>query len=113
MFKDFHIDSDRHNLQWTNKLPLNAFVEQLNKNLIRKYNSYNEEIVPKDTKLFRSFKFKNFALVPFKKGKISGSFWEFGLNTHLPILEKLINFGLDTGFGEKNSAGFGFMNVGR
>ncbi|MPZ06077.1 MAG: hypothetical protein GEU26_06605 [Nitrososphaeraceae archaeon] len=40
---------------------------------------------------------------------VIGSLWEFSFDHELNI--ELIQFGLDCGFGERNSMGFGFVNV--
>ncbi|MBD3363139.1 CRISPR-associated endoribonuclease Cas6 [Candidatus Dojkabacteria bacterium] len=111
LFTKFNIKSDREQLLWNNGMPLNAFVEGLNINLIRKYNKYNNTQVDEKINLIKNFKFKNFALVPYQKGKIAASYWEFVPNIKSKLVKQIVNFGLDCGFGEKNSAGFGFMNI--
>jgi CRISPR-associated endoribonuclease Cas6 len=40
---------------------------------------------------------------------IIGTLWEFVFNPNLD--KKLINFILDVGLGERNSLGFGFVNL--
>jgi CRISPR/Cas system endoribonuclease Cas6 (RAMP superfamily) len=45
--------------------------------------------------------------------KFSGSIWEFSFS-HLDWKKReVLRFGLDAGFGEENSLGFGFMNKTR
>lgn len=96
-------------LYWQKAMPLNAFVDGLTKNLVRKYNQYYGTNWPEDIPLFSGFKFLREALVGYKRGKILGSMWEF-----IPLEDetaiKILTFCLDAGFGEKNSAGFGFVN---
>ncbi|PKP59881.1 MAG: hypothetical protein CVT89_00760 [Candidatus Altiarchaeales archaeon HGW-Altiarchaeales-2] len=45
--------------------------------------------------------------------KVFGSVWEFNFNHLNDSQRRILEFGLDTGFGEMNSLGFGFMNVKR
>ena len=40
---------------------------------------------------------------------VIGSIWEFWFNDS--SRKELIEFGIDAGFGERNSMGFGFMNI--
>ncbi len=105
---DYRVKKGRP-LYWNKTMSLNAFIDGLTKNLVRKYNKYYGADLPEDTPLFGGFKFLREALVNYKKGKILGSMWEF-----IPLedkkAKKVLEFCLDAGFGEKNSAGFGFVN---
>jgi len=40
-----------------------------------------------------------------------GSLWEFTFSYIGKKQRKLLEFGIDCGFGERNSFGFGFMNI--
>lgn len=111
MYERYGIKSEKPTIHWTNKMPLNAFIESLEHNSIHKYEKFFNRNFKFSDPLFRSFKFKNFALVPYKKAKIAGSNWEFELNNENKEYQRLFEFLLDTGFGQRNSAGFGFMNI--
>lgn len=43
--------------------------------------------------------------------KVSGSIWEFSFGYLDGEKREVLQFGLDAGFGELNSMGFGFMNL--
>ncbi|MBD3231142.1 CRISPR-associated endoribonuclease Cas6 [Candidatus Dependentiae bacterium] len=101
-------------LYWNKKMPLNIFIEALNRNCIKKYNQFFNTGYNLELNLFNTYKFKRGALVDYikkgQKARIPGSVWEFIVSNNNPEY-KIIKFCLDTGFGEKNSAGFGFVNV--
>jgi len=54
---------------------------------------------------------RNHAVINGNEFKLMGSVWEFQLQGLTKQQQKIIQFGLDTGFGELNSLGFGFINV--
>lgn len=99
-------------LYWRQEHPLEMFVEQLEDNLRKKYEEFtgldagNESIIQRF--MFR----KQVSTRVLMKGLqqiVIGSIWEFwfGDDAHKELLE----FGIDCGFGERNSLGFGFMNL--
>lgn len=110
LFEKYGIKSERQSVHWTNKMPLNAFIDALTNNLIYKYEKYHSLTFDKDIPLFRSFKFKGFALVPYKNTKIACSRWELNPISETDIQRDIIKFGVEVGFGQRNSAGFGFIN---
>lgn len=73
--------------------------------------SFEEKTMP----LFQQFEFKksvcNHIIIDGKEQKVFGSIWKFTFNYLNLEQQKLIQFGLDAGFGERNSLGFGFMNI--
>ena len=99
---------------WRPQYSFEAFVKQLEENLLKKFNEFystNLEI----ENIFEIFEFKksvvNHVIIDGKEQKIVGSIWDF-IFTHLSKEQtKLLEFGVDCGFGERNSLGFGFMNV--
>ncbi|MCX8173156.1 MAG: CRISPR-associated endoribonuclease Cas6 [Thermoplasmata archaeon] len=105
----------RRYVYWRPKYPFEAFLKQVSENLIKKYNDfYGTEIQTYD--LFEQFVFRKQVNLRFvvegRSYGAAGSLWEF-LWTHMDAVQrKIIEFGLDTGFGERNSLGFGFVNVG-
>lgn len=99
---------------WRPKYSFEAFLKQLTENLIKKFNDfYGTEISTYD--LFEQFVFKkvvaNELIINGKAYPVIGSIWEFIWHNMDSMQRKIIEFGLDTGFGERNSFGFGFVNV--
>ncbi|MGC8816491.1 MAG: CRISPR-associated endoribonuclease Cas6 [Candidatus Hadarchaeum sp.] len=101
---------------WRKEWPFEPFVKQLEENLFKKYREFYGGAA-EEFPIFEQFVFKktvcNHVVMGGKEVKMLGSIWEF----HFSYLEgkkrELIQFGLDAGFGELNSMGFGFMNVVR
>ncbi|MGC8622000.1 MAG: CRISPR-associated endoribonuclease Cas6, partial [Caldisphaera sp.] len=99
---------------WRRNMNLKIFIDQLNENLIKKYESFFG-IKTEVKQLFEVYKFKE-ELSPVvqingKNVKLIGSYWEFEtVNLDKNVLD-IIRFIIDTGFGEMNSLGFGFINL--
>ncbi len=110
---------------WRSEHPIKLFVIQLENNLLKKYTQYHH--IANSTsffdsqkgrtlaipQLFQSFKFKKqISTRVFMKGfdqVVIGTLWEFGFDTD--VNKNIIQFALDSGLGERNSLGFGFMNL--
>lgn len=99
---------------WRPQISFEAFIKQLSENLIKKYNqSYGTTIgtIP----LFQEFLFKKTVhtryIIEGKSYGAAGSMWEFSWSHMDDAQRRIIEFGLDAGFGERNSMGFGFVNV--
>lgn len=90
------------------------FFERLKENSIKKYNAfYNEDFeIDSINNLFDSFSFRKEVSVRMHMKEnyfiIIGSIWTFEKNDLLD--NKFYNFLFDTGYGEKNSLGMGFVN---
>lgn len=101
---------------WRKNYSFEAFIRQLEANLFKKYNEYHETEI-KEFRIFEQFLFKkqvcNHIIINGKEEKVFGSIWEFIFNYLDNEQRKILQFGLDCGFGEMNSMGFGFMNVVR
>lgn len=110
MFEKYSISSERNYLYWNSQLSLNLFVEAVSKNSLRKFNTYYSQNLSEDLLLFRTFRFKRGALVRYKNAEVAGSIWDLTIAPEKQA-QKVLQFILDTGLGEKNSAGFGFLNV--
>ena len=113
-YGDYGIESKRPFEYWRPEYDFNAFVKQLSDNLIKKYSQYyNKKVESKN--LFEMFKFKKPVCVHrIENGieiKTIGSLWEFKFNQLEPEQRRILNLGLESGLGELNSSGFGFMNV--
>jgi len=99
---------------WRKQYSFAAFVKQLEDNLRKKYKEYHEG-EPTTDPIFEQFVFKkqvcNHVILDGREVKVFGSNWEFTFNYLSNKQQKIIQFGLDCGFGELNSMGFGFMNM--
>ena len=127
---DFEPTIKSNYIYWRNGHPFDLFLTQLKHNLLHKYAKYNElinSISYTDTykttletmsPIFQNFEFKKqISTRVFIKGSeqvIIGTLWEFGFDNsgnNGNNNSELIQFALDTGLGERNSLGFGFMNL--
>ena len=99
---------------WRKQYPFKAFIKQLEENLFKKYGEFCRRSL-KEFPLFERFMYKkqvcNHVVLGEKEIMILGSVWEFSFNHLNEEQSKILQFGLDCGFGELNSVGFGFMNV--
>ncbi len=91
--------------------PLEIFLKQLEDNLKRKF--YNYYGIHTNSSLnFEWFTFKKQISTKLLIHKTShiiiGSVWEFFIDQSKD--KELFNFGIDAGFGERNTLGFGFIN---
>ena len=114
-------------IYWRNDHPFYLFISQLENNLLKKYIEYSKfcddrySIPALDTDsasippppIFQKFKFKKqISTRLYMKGfqqVVIGTIWEFGFDLNFD--RNLIQFILDSGLGERNSLGFGFMNI--
>lgn len=104
-------------IYWRSSHPVDLFITQLEDNLLEKYNEYHhrvEDAGPEERRqVFYNFKFlkqvatKVSAGIGMQKATVIGTNWLFLLDGS----SELARFALDTGLGELNSLGFGFMNV--
>lgn len=120
-----HGIAPKHNyeyLYWRSEYPLELFISQIEGNLVNKYRQYCNETgstaLPEVTKdihnsMFQKFKFKKqISTRVFMKDSeqiIIGTVWEFFFEGWED--KTLVQFALDAGLGERNSLGFGFMNL--
>lgn len=109
MAEKYEIEKKSKTLYWSPKMNFQLFIESLNKNMVRKWNRWNEKQYDENLQTIESFKLiKDFPiLVDYKKGRVSGTLWEFGLNQEFP---DILKFAYLSGFGEKSGSGFGFVN---
>jgi len=105
---------DYEYVYWRKQYPFDAFVRQLEDNLFKKYNTFygtQLEAFP----IFEQFTFQkqvcNHLVIDGREVKIFGSIWRFPTSGLSEERWRILQFGLDSGFGELNSAGFGFMNL--
>jgi CRISPR-associated endoribonuclease Cas6 len=121
--------NDYNYLYWRIEHPIELFVSQIQNNLSKKYNeyyrcyednnNYNKDFVrpsmyaPSFANLFEKFRFikqvSTKLVIRGSEQTVIGSVWEFGFEGWQD--SKLIQFVLDSGLGERNSLGFGYMNI--
>jgi len=108
---------------WRNDHPIELFISQIENNLMKKYAEYfgfsidHSSVENKDKQQLHigfsnKFKFKKqvSTRVPMKgfDQVVIGTTWEFEFDN---ANVDMVKFALDSGLGERNSLGFGFMNV--
>lgn len=100
---------------WRKEYPLKAFIKQLEENLVKKYKEFYGESMEKALPLFQRLTFKKqvSTKIYFEEGlqTVIGTTWEFSFYGLSREQVELLQFGLDAGFGEMNTKGFGFMNL--
>jgi len=114
MYEKYGIKEEKNYVYWRPCYSFDAFVKQLEDNLFKKYKEFYEKEI-EEFPIFERFLFKkdvcNHAIIDNKEIKIVGSMWEFIFSYLDKKKKEILEFGLDTGFGERNSLGFGFVNV--
>lgn len=117
-FEKYGIErGDYDYVYWRKDLPFDAFLRQLEENLVKKYQEYTGVKVDesKYLPLFQQFLFKkpvcNHLVIDGREFRVFGSLWEFTFDHLTREQRELLLFGLDAGFGERNSLGFGFMDA--
>jgi CRISPR-associated endoribonuclease Cas6 len=99
---------------WRKEHPLEMFTRQLEENLCAKYAEFTgKEIIdgPIIQKLTFRKQISTRIFLHDKELTVIGTLWEFSFDNELHT--EILQFGLDCGLGERNSMGFGFMNLQR
>lgn len=95
-------------------MPINLFIDMIENNLIKKYNEFYGLNLNR-VKLFNIYEFKKEVSVVLEiKGKnviLVGSLWKFTTEPITKDNESIFRFMIDSGIGEMNSLGFGFLNI--
>ena len=102
----------------------NKFKEQLKKNIIRKYNSFSEESIEEDFDLWDNVKIEEipesetavkifFGNKENKNFDVIGSRYKFNMGNISEKQQEIFQLVQDLGFGERNTFGFGFVNMKR
>jgi CRISPR-associated endoribonuclease Cas6 len=98
-------------IYWRSSHPIQLFIDAVESNLNKKLYDFAQS--RNNSRLFTSFTFKkqvstkihvNGSMVP-----VIGSLWQLGFSEEIDKKTQL--FALDCGLGERNSLGFGFMNI--
>jgi len=105
---------DYEYVYWRKDYTATAFVNQLEENIAKKYREYyGEETLP--VPLLENLRFRKQVAVPLhmkgQESTVIGTIWEFSFSLVNGLKRDVLQFGLDAGFGEMNSLGFGFMNL--
>jgi len=112
-YEEYGIKSERPFEYWRPEYDFNIFMKQLTDNLLKKYEQHYTK-KPENKNLFEQFEFKkSVSVVKVENGKnipVIGSIWKFGFSHLNHEQQEILQLGLDAGFGEMNSSGFGFMN---
>jgi CRISPR-associated endoribonuclease Cas6 len=100
---------------WRKEYPLEMFTQQLEENLCAKYAEFTGREIIRENRLpiihKLTFRKQISTRIYFHDTEqiVIGSTWEFSFDNELNM--ELLQFGLDCGLGERNSMGFGFMNL--
>ncbi|MDI6737704.1 MAG: CRISPR-associated endoribonuclease Cas6, partial [Nanoarchaeota archaeon] len=101
-------------IYWRQDVDFNAFVKQLTENLFKKYDGFYG-VKTEQFPLFEQYKFVrqvcNHLVINGKEYKVIGSLWDFMFTRLGREQKRVLDFGIDCGFGERNTYGFGFVNV--
>ncbi|MCW1296375.1 MAG: CRISPR-associated endoribonuclease Cas6 [Candidatus Parvarchaeota archaeon] len=113
-YKEYGMRSKYDYTYWRPNHPFEAFINQITENLFKKYNEFHGTEA-KEFPIFQQFLLKksvcNHVVIEGKEIKIFGSLWQFIFDYLDNDQREILQFGLETGLGELNSLGFGFMNV--
>jgi len=100
---------------WRKEHTASSFIKQLEENLLKKYGEYFSVQEQRNSQLFEKLEFRRQVAIPLKmKGRETtaiGTLWDFHFASIDETKRGILQFGLDVGFGEMNSLGFGFMNL--
>ncbi|MHC1610219.1 MAG: CRISPR-associated endoribonuclease Cas6 [Candidatus Methanospirareceae archaeon] len=98
---------------WRPRYSFEAFLKQLSENLMKKFNDFYGTKLS-EYELFEQFVFRRVTatkvVIDGREYVLVGSMWEFQWDYMDETQRRVIEFGLDAGFGERNSLGFGFVN---
>ncbi len=115
-YGEYGIKSEKGYVYWRPEYDFRAFVKQIEDNLIKKYKAFYGEEIERES-IFEIYKYGKSVSVPLvingRKVQIIGSLWDFSFSYLTPSQRRLLNLSLSTGLGEKNSLGFGFVNLER
>jgi CRISPR-associated endoribonuclease Cas6 len=126
-YGDYGIKTVRPYVFWRETIPLEAFVKQLRDNMEKKISEYGSiegglgykkrtenELASPPLPEVLSYRYQKMVSKPITiKGEsqqVIGSLWEFEFVPQTQIEASNLEFAIESGFGERNSLGFGFMN---
>lgn len=117
---NYNLSTEYNYIYWKKNLPITFFINQVEDNIIKKYyeySNYNNNNIPSinlnSLKLFEKFIFKKQVSTKIRMKEsthtIIGTLWEFQFEGWEN--KEIVEYILDSGLGERNSLGFGFMNL--
>lgn len=99
---------------WRKMYSFEAFIKQLEENLKKKYEKFYGVKADID-RIFETLRFRKevviYVTLEGRDRMMVGSLWEFYFSYLDSKQKMLLEFGIDCGFGERNSLGFGFINL--
>lgn len=112
--KEYSIDpQDYEDVYWRLENPSQAFIDAIEDNLAHKYETYYDRDAP-DRPYFSGYTPRKQVSVPLKYEDqniiVIGTTWELDYECRDRAMFRLIKLAYDTGIGELNTSGFGFMN---
>lgn len=112
--EEYGIDpQDYDDVYWRLDHPSQAFIDAIEDNLAHKYETYYDREAP-ERPYFTSYTSRKQVSVPLQyEGQdiiVIGTTWELDYECRDRALFRLIKLAYDTGVGELNTSGFGFMN---
>jgi CRISPR-associated endoribonuclease Cas6 len=111
--KEYGIDPEYDDVYWRLDHPIDAFVEEIERNLASKYEKYYDE-QPPDRPYFVDLAPQNEVAVPLhysdEEVQTIGTTWELGYECRTRPMYRLIEMAYSAGLGELNTTGFGFVN---
>ncbi|AOV95126.1 hypothetical protein AQV86_04345 [Nanohaloarchaea archaeon SG9] len=110
---EYGIEGNHQQIYWKMKHDSQAFIDRIEENLAHKYETYyNRE--PPDRPYFTGYTPRKEVAVPLKYAEgtdtVVGTTWELEYECHNREMYRLIQMAYDSGLGELNATGFGFMN---
>jgi CRISPR-associated endoribonuclease Cas6 len=113
-------ESDGESLFWRPEYSTEPFQTQLMNNLDRKHNRFQPDYLPgpsdTDGELFEEYKLLKTYALPLtvsegEQREVVLSKWRFGYHVRDDDHRRHLNLALDTGIGERNALGLGFLNI--
>lgn len=96
-------------VHWTPPLGTGAFLDALNRDLVRRFNAYHAARLDERTTVIAD----GALLRATRSGRTPSSYWEFGAGRLAAPARRVLAFAVDAGFGERVRQGFGFVNVSK
>lgn len=110
---EYGIEGDHQQIYWKQEHNSQAFIDRIEENLAHKYESYYNREAP-ERPYFTGYKPRKEVAVPLKYAEgtttVVGTTWELEYECPNREMYRLIQMAYDSGLGELNATGFGFMN---
>ena len=113
-YEKYGIKSKRKYEFWRPSHNFEAFVNQLEGNIFKKWKEFHSKEID-EFPLFEIYRFRksvsNHLVIDGNEIVVIGSLWEFHFSRLSQEQKKILEFAVDCGFGERNTYGFGFVNL--